>query len=44
MGQHQYADAAEAFRKALELNPKHAEAGLRIRQAQLALAREGGQR
>jgi tetratricopeptide (TPR) repeat protein len=44
MGRHQYADAAEAFRKVLDLNPKHAEAALRIRQAQLALAREGGQR
>jgi tetratricopeptide (TPR) repeat protein len=44
MGRRQYADAAEAFRKALEINPRHTEAALRIRQAQQALATEGGQR
>ena len=33
MGRREYAQAAEAFRKALELNPLHAQAAVRVRQA-----------
>jgi tetratricopeptide (TPR) repeat protein len=41
MGRREYAQAAAAFKKALELNPAHAQAAARIRQAERA-ALEGG--
>jgi len=41
MGRREYVQAAEAFRKALELDPLHAQALVRIRQAERAAA-EGG--
>jgi tetratricopeptide (TPR) repeat protein len=40
MGRREYAEAAAAFRKALELDPLHAQAPARIRQARAAM--EGG--
>ena len=42
MGHRDYAQAAEAFKKALELDPRHAQAAVRVRQAQQAAA-EGQQ-
>ena len=41
MGRREYTQAADAFRKALELDPLHAQALVRIRQAERAAA-EGG--
>ena len=38
MGRREFAEAAQAFRKALELDPRHAEAAMRVRQAQQAAA------
>jgi tetratricopeptide (TPR) repeat protein len=36
MGRREYAQAAEAFQKALQLNPLHAQAAIRVRQAEAA--------
>ena len=36
MGRREYAQAADAFKKALELDPRHAQAAMRARQAQQA--------
>jgi tetratricopeptide (TPR) repeat protein len=41
MGRGEYAQAVEAFRKALTLNPDYSLATLRVRQAELAAAGEG---
>jgi tetratricopeptide (TPR) repeat protein len=38
MGRREYTDAAQEFRKALELDPRHAEAAMRVRQALQAAA------
>ena len=38
MGRREYAQAAEAFQKALQLNPLHAQAAVRVRQAEQAAA------
>ena len=38
MGRREFVEAAEAFRKALALDPRHAEAAMRARQAQQAAA------
>ena len=38
MGRGEYAQAADAFRKALEVNPQHAQAAFRVRQAERAAA------
>jgi tetratricopeptide (TPR) repeat protein len=40
MGRGEYAQAVEAFRKALTKNPQHAQASIRIRQAESAFARD----
>jgi tetratricopeptide (TPR) repeat protein len=38
MGRREFAAAADAFRQALQLDPRHAEAAMRVRQAQQAAA------
>jgi tetratricopeptide (TPR) repeat protein len=38
MGRHEYTQAAEAFRQALQVNPSHAQAAVRVRQAEQAAA------
>lgn len=43
MGRREYAQAAEAFQKALEINPMHPQAALRVRQARQAAAAERAQ-
>ena len=40
MGRREYAQAADAFRKALEVDPRHAQAAVRVRQAEAAAAAE----
>jgi tetratricopeptide (TPR) repeat protein len=41
MGRREYAPAAEAFQKALQINPLHAQAAMRVRQARQRAAAEG---
>jgi tetratricopeptide (TPR) repeat protein len=38
MGRHEYAQALDAFRKALEVDPRHTQAAMRARQAEAAAA------
>jgi tetratricopeptide (TPR) repeat protein len=40
MGRREYAQAADAFRQALEVDPRHAQAAMRMRQAESAVAAE----
>jgi tetratricopeptide (TPR) repeat protein len=43
MGRREYAQAAAAFRKALEMDPSHASAAVRVRQAERAAGESGRQ-